>query len=164
MTSLTRRPATPADFEFGRDVHRRAYRDVVVRQFGRWDQAAQDGFFLDAWRGGPVEVLLCDGVLCGYLSVEEGPGWVAVREIVLLPEFQGRGIGTRLLGEVIERARGRGVPVRLRALHENRALRLYRRLGFCDVGRTGTHTCLEWRPGGTPAMGDCPRIDTKGHE
>lgn len=37
---ITSRPATDADTDFARDVHHAAYRDVVIRQFGTWDDPA----------------------------------------------------------------------------------------------------------------------------
>jgi hypothetical protein len=50
---LQRRLASLADAEFGRNVHHRAYRDVVEQQFGAWNTAAQDAFFRDGLeRGG----------------------------------------------------------------------------------------------------------------
>jgi ribosomal protein S18 acetylase RimI-like enzyme len=146
--TLTRRPATPADTDFARIVHHQAYRGVVVRQFGTWDESRQDEFFAADWSVGGFEILLCDGEPCGYVAVDDRTDAIGVRELVLLPGFQGRGIGTRMLTDVIGRARSRGVPVRLGALHENRALVLYRRLGFRDAGATATHTLLAWTPPG----------------
>lgn len=40
----------------------------------------------------------------------------------------------------------RAVPVVLEALHQNRAIGLYRRLGFVPTGRTATHTELRRDP------------------
>ena len=151
---VTRRPALETDADFARRVHHRAYREVVERQFGLWDEAQQDRFFDGDWRAGGFEIVLCDGVPCGYLCVEDRPDDVHVREIVLLPEFQGRGIGSRLLSDVIAHARQRGVPVRLGTHHQNRAQRLYRRLGFREIGRTGTHLLFERSTDG--GRGDAP--------
>jgi GNAT superfamily N-acetyltransferase len=141
---LTRRPAQPSDMDFARDVHHRAYRDVVVRQFGPWDETAQGRWFNDDWRGHLFEIVICDGNSCGYLSSEERPDSISVREIVLAPEFQGQGIGTSILKEIIERASGSGRPILLRTQHQNRALNLYLRLGFREIQKTDTHTYLEW--------------------
>jgi ribosomal protein S18 acetylase RimI-like enzyme len=143
---IGRRPATETDRDLARRVHHEAYRDAVERQFGRWVEAEQDRFFAAAWVAARHEIVLCDGQPCGYVCVEECADDVHVRELVIMPEFQGRGIGTALLGEALERARGRGVPVRLGTFHHNRAAELYRRLGFREVGRTRSHILMEWQP------------------
>lgn len=145
---ITLRAATEADAVFARQAHHAGYRDVASRQFG-WDEALQDRFFAGDWRGGRgMEIVTCDGVACGYMSVEEDAAALVVREIVVRPEFQGRGIGTRLLHDVLERATARGWCVRLGVLHQNRAQVLYRRLRFRETGRSETHVLMEWRPGG----------------
>ena len=143
MESVTRGPATPEDTAFARRVHHEANRDVVVRQFGVWDEAAQDRFFEVDWQPGIYEIVLLDGEPCGYVCVDARADDVYVRNIHVLPAFQGRGVGTQLLREAIARADARGVPTRLQTLHLNRAANLYRRLGFVEVGRTGTHILFE---------------------
>jgi len=145
--TITLRPATASDTGFARIVHHLAYREVVERQFGPWDDAFQDRRFAASWAGGDgYSIVLCDGEACGYLSVEQHQGQLHVREIVIAPAFQGRGIGTALLHQVLERARQCQLPVRLGTPHLNRAAALYRRLGFREVGRTPTHLLFEWRP------------------
>lgn len=142
MTEITRRPATDADADFARRAHHEAYREVVVRQFGAWDEAAQDEFFRGGWNPAAFDVILCDGEPCGYTRVEDRADGVHVRELVILPRFQNRGVGSRLLREVIERAKARGVPVRLGTHHANRAAELYRRLGFRECGAPRRTSCL----------------------
>jgi ribosomal protein S18 acetylase RimI-like enzyme len=127
-------------------VHHQAYRDVVERQFGAWKLAAQDAYFQDGWDAAPHEIVECDGLPVGYVCVEDRPDLVYLRELVLLPEFHNRGIGTAVLRQVLSRAEGRGVPVQLQTLHANRAAALYRRLGFYEIGRTETHILFEWLP------------------
>jgi ribosomal protein S18 acetylase RimI-like enzyme len=143
---LQRRLASPTDTQFGRNVHHQAYRDVVERQFGAWNVAAQEAYFRDGWRAAAHEIVECDGVPVGYVSVEDRSDLVHLRELVLLPEFQNRGIGTAVLHQVLEHAQGRGVPVQLGTLHANRAADLYRRVGFREIGRTDTHILFEWLP------------------
>ena len=147
---VTRRPATEADAEFARRVHHAAYRDVVERQFGPWDEAAQDRYFARDWGDAVFAIVLADGVPCGYACVEDraAEADVHVRELVIAPEHQGRGIGTALLREVQARARERGVPVHLGTFTRNRALALYQRLGFREIGRTESHVLLRWTAGG----------------
>jgi ribosomal protein S18 acetylase RimI-like enzyme len=144
MMDIALRPATDADTEFARRVHHGAYRDVVERQFGPWDDAAQDRYFARDWRDATFEIILADGRPCGYACLEDRAADVHVRELVIAPEFQGRGIGTALLRRVQQRARDRGVPVHLGTFAQNRALALYRRLGFREVERTDSHVILRW--------------------
>lgn len=143
---LTRRPATGGDWEFFRRCHHAAYREVTERQFGAWDEARQDRFAEEGWRAASFEILLCDGEPCGYVCVEERSDDVHVREIVVHPGFQNRGIGTIVLRQTLESASARGVPVRLGTFLTNQAAVLYRRLGFRETGRTATHILFEWQP------------------
>jgi len=141
---VTTRFATKADLDFARRAHHAAYRDVVIRQWGQWDQGMQDGFFDKEWGDAHFDVILAGGAACGYLSVEDRVDAVHVMELVLCPEYQGRGIGTIVLRSVIVRAIERGKPVRLRTCHENhRAQSFYRRLGFREIGRDETHVLME---------------------
>lgn len=144
---LERRPATSSDTEFARTTHHAAYRDVVSRQFGAWDEALQDRLFEEQWMPDKFEIILCDGNPCGFLSIEDRPDHISVSEIVIAPQFQGRGIGSRLFNKEMQRGREAKSPLRLQVLRENRALELYRKLGFKECGTTETHICMIW--------GDC---------
>jgi ribosomal protein S18 acetylase RimI-like enzyme len=145
LMEITTRPATVADTEFARGTHHQAYRDLTERRFGQWIEQDQDAFFTAAWTAGAYSVFLCDGTVCGYVCIETDNTEVHVREIVIVPSFQGRGIGSLLLQQAIDLARQRQVPVRLRTAHVNRAAILYRRLGFREMGRTQSHIQFEWR-------------------
>ena len=142
---LERRPATSSDTEFVRISHHAAYRDVVCRQFGAWDEALQDRFFEEKWIPDQFEIVLCDGNPCGFLSAEDQPDHIYISEIVIAPQFQGRGIGSRLLSEEMQRGREAKSPLRLQVLRENRAIELYRRLGFKECGTTETHIRMVWK-------------------
>ena len=145
-----RRAATDADRAFARRTHHLAFRDVVERQYGPWVDEQQDSLFESSWEAGPYEIIMLGGEPCGYLCVEDRPFDVHLRELVLLPTYQGRGIGSSLLESVIEHARARRVPVSLRTGLMNRAANLYRRVGFRQIGTTATHLLFEWRPDAEP--------------
>jgi ribosomal protein S18 acetylase RimI-like enzyme len=141
---VTLRPALESDTDSARSVHHQAYREVSERQFGPWDEKEQDEYFEGDWTSAPFEIILCDGIPCGYVWIEDRDDDIHVHELVLLPEFQGQGVGSSLLRQVMERASKRQVPVRLGTFHANRALNLYRRLGFQEIGRTETQILMEW--------------------
>jgi len=74
------------------------------------------------------------------IQVVESGDCLEVAEIQLLPERQRRGIGTRLLADVIDRAAAQRKDVTLSTgLMNAGAHRLYRRLGFEEVERSDTH-------------------------
>jgi GNAT superfamily N-acetyltransferase len=142
---VVRRAATEADRAFARHTHHLAYRDVVVHQFGAWVDDQQDRFFESSWAAMPHEIIVCDGEPCGYVCVEDRPDDVHLRQLVLAPDYQGRGIGASVLESVMGHARARGVPLRLSTPRANRAANLYRRVGFRPIGTTETHLLFEWR-------------------
>lgn len=144
--SLSQRPAQAADEELARTIHWDAYREVVTRQFGGWDETLQEGYFRKKWHPEKFAIVLADGIPCGYLAVEEHAHEIVVNEIALLGAFRGRGVGSALLSEILGRARGSQRAVRLQVLKENRARELYRRLGFVETGSTETHVTMEARP------------------
>jgi ribosomal protein S18 acetylase RimI-like enzyme len=153
---VARRPATALETEFARQTHHAAYRDVVVRQFGAWDEASQDEFFAASWRTTPHQIILADEVPVGYCSIEEREDDIHLRELVIRPEAQGQGVGSALLRQVQALARERGVPIRLGTFHANRAQELYARLGFRSIAKTPTHVFLEWSPTMGPHHHDRP--------
>lgn len=143
---LEMRAAQERDVDFARLAHHAAYRDVVERQFGPWDENAQDDFFVADWDTRTAEIILADGSPCGYCIVERRSEDIHARELVIHPDFQGQGIGSLFLRGLQDEARRRSVPVRLGTFHENRAVELYARLGFREIGSTETHVLMEWTP------------------
>lgn len=93
-------------------------------------------------------VLEHDGAPAGRLYLHRGPRVFEVIDIALLPSWCGRGIGTALMQAVCALARARGRTVIIYVEKFNPALRLYRRLGFCEAGDEGAYWRMRW--GATP--------------
>jgi ribosomal protein S18 acetylase RimI-like enzyme len=146
MAAYVLRACTPADEPFARRLHREAYKDVVTRQFGEWDDARQSGFFEAKWDPARYQVIEVEGERAGIAAVSIRDGEHSLDEIQLLPEFQSRGIGTAVLRELQADASAAELPVRLRVLRLNRAKALYERLGFTTYDETETHFLMEWLP------------------
>jgi GNAT superfamily N-acetyltransferase len=136
---VTTRLATAADHELLRRIHHAAYRDVVERQFGRWDEAEQDSYFEKSLGGHDIAIIELDGRAIGSLAVVESESSVQLLEIQILPEYQSRGFGTQLVQCELARAASLGKPLRLQVLRANRARELYERLGLRVVGHTQIH-------------------------
>ena len=83
-----------------------------------------------------------EGRPAGLFKVaRDGLDWQLI-QIQLAPELQGRGVGERLLRDLIAEARRAGASLSLHVLHANPARRLYERLGFRIVGQEGEREYL----------------------
>lgn len=142
---VERRAAQTAERAALRDLHHRAYRDLIERQFGGWDAQRADRYFEETWAAGGIETVLIDGHVSGYCVIRVSPDGIDVDELVVDPAWQNCGIGTAILRHAMEMAAGRGAAVLLRTAKLNRAADLYRRLGFRETGEDETHLFFEWR-------------------
>ena len=83
------------------------------------------------------------------IQLSEQVDAVEVCEIQIHPSYQGQGIGTRLIQDTITRAHAERKRVCLSTgLHNLRAVKLYRQLGFVEVAQTETHYHMQSEPGG----------------
>ena len=140
MAIIGRRCATTSDEKFMRELHKAAYYDVVVQQFGKWDDAFQAALFSKKESLEKFEILELNHQLIGCIRIENHPDHIFFAEIQILPEFQGRGIGSNIIRTEIARAYEIQKPIRLQVLRENkRAKHLYERLGFVEYGKTEKH-------------------------
>jgi ribosomal protein S18 acetylase RimI-like enzyme len=137
MADIALRPATTQDAEFFFTLHQRSLGPYVDQIWG-WNDDEQRAYLTGHLVLDHVRVIVVDGVDAGRLDVEERDDEVFLGLIELAPEHQGRGIGSRLIRELLERAGAEGKRVTLSVLGVNdRAYALYRRLGFTEVSRDG---------------------------
>ena len=132
------RPATDGGYAFLKHLHHTAMRDVVERTWG-WDEADQDRMFDRGFKPQRCQVVVVDGRDAGQLVVDRRPDHLFLQTLYILPEFQGRGLGTAIIQDVLAEANRAGLPVALSVLRLNRARRLYERLGFVATSEDETH-------------------------
>ena len=111
----------------------------VAKYVHEWGRTDDRGFIaLDAADKQPIGAAwlrLLVGDNRGYGYVDEATPEVS---IAVAPEYRGQGIGTRLLTQLLQAAAVDYVTVSLSVAGDNPALRLYQRLGFEPVGKSGT--------------------------
>ena len=127
---LRLRRARPDEADFFYQARTAGFKDHVEQVFGPWLDSFQrplsDADFVEL----PVEIIECDGEPIGYQAIVRHDDHWFLDEIVLLPAMRNRGVGTRLVRDVMTAAREAQVPLRLSVLHVNPAQALYARLGF----------------------------------
>ena len=77
-----------------------------------------------------------DGTVAGYVGSQSVLGWADMMNIAVAPDFRRRGIGERLILELIERLKANDVvclTLEVRKSNEP-AIALYQKLGFAEVG------------------------------
>lgn len=140
------RPAEVADLETLYQLTRRAIGPYVEKTWGEWDDELQRLRFDEVTRPEDHQVIVLRGESIGCLCLEQHVHELRLMRLFIDPEYQNRGIGTSILGQLMGRARRLGLPIRLRVLHVNPARRLYERLGFEIVGRDTHHYVMEYAP------------------
>ncbi|WP_146172210.1 GNAT family N-acetyltransferase [Melghirimyces profundicolus] len=133
--NITLRPATPDDFEFVFRLNETNMRFYVEKMRG-WNEEIERKDMKGKFHPGHDQIILVNGERGGIFGVEERPNSYFLQHIELLPQFQGKGIGSKLICRLISKARKRNVPVSLTVLKQNPAIRLYKRLGFSVTGET----------------------------
>lgn len=124
------RPATEADYEFLYRLHVAAMGEYVAATWG-WEESWQREYFDKKWDPRGRRVIQVNGRDAGVLVVSWRSDEIYLELIELLPIYQGRGVGTVVLQDLIARSREQRLPLVLHVLTVNEpARRLYRRLGF----------------------------------
>ena len=119
--------------------------------FLRMQFDAQHQYYQDQFPDASYDVILREGQPVGRLYVDRREDEIRIIDIALLPEARGNGIGGALLDDLIAEARTLNKPVRIHVERGNRALSLYQRLGFSEIGQTDFYFLMEWTPGANGA-------------
>lgn len=119
--------------------------EEMKEAFLRQQFAAQHAYYQEHYAGAAFDVILWDGVAAGRWYVARWTDEIRIVDIALLPEYRGRGVGTRLVGEILAEAGRKGLPVCIHVERDNPAHGWYCRLGFRDVSDHGVYRRMEWR-------------------
>lgn len=144
VAEVETRAATRADLDFAFETLRASMRVYVEAAFGPWDDAEQRARFAPTFDLRTHEIVRVGGADAGLLAVAALVDCLSLERLFLLPHAQRRGAGTTIVRRLLQRARDRGLAVRVTVLRTNPdALRFYERLGFRRIGETSVHLHLE---------------------
>jgi ribosomal protein S18 acetylase RimI-like enzyme len=146
------RPARSSDQHFASRLYLQSTKGLLAPG-RRWDRARQLKRFARGYKREYVQLIRYHGADVGWTQISESAESFHLHQIHLLVRVRGRGIGTFFITALQERARARGKPVSLNVMRGNRAIALYKRLGFRIVGKDDEKFRMRWRarpPGRTP--------------
>ncbi|GGF06790.1 hypothetical protein GCM10011611_10350 [Aliidongia dinghuensis] len=151
---LNLRPRTDHDHPFLAELYlavrwpefaQAGWPDAVLRRFLLDQFALQTRHYDDVYRDAEFTIVERGGAAIGRLYLFRGATDHRIVDISLKPDACGQGIGTALLTTVLDEAFGQGKTVSIHVEQFNPALRLYRRLGFREIGERGPYLLMEVR-------------------
>ncbi|MCD6502721.1 MAG: N-acetyltransferase [Thermoplasmata archaeon] len=118
-----------AYFRLGLEEYAYTTKSSIVGYFWWLINRDRDGFRVAEMHGIPVGFVACDA---NWYSKYEGDYVAEVHEIVVHPDYQGLGIGRRLMEAALNygKSRGRKVSELWVGVENHNARRFYKRLGF----------------------------------
>ncbi len=122
-----------------------------------WPQAQVDAFltmqfeaqrrhYHENYTDTTYELILADGEPVGRLYLARWVDEHRIVDIAIVPEHRGRGIGSRLLADILAEADAAGKPVSIHVELQNPARRLYDHLGFVPVEERGVYVLMRRPP------------------
>lgn len=141
--TMTMRPGRAEDFEFCRGLYFASMRPLL-EALRAWNAKRAENAFKEYFKPEEIRIVLVDGTEVGWIQVSETEREIHLDQIHLNEEMRGKGIGTQLILETMAEASRTGKPLLLSLLRGNRAMSLYRRLGFKPNGSDPTKLHMRW--------------------
>ena len=99
------REARESDFDFLYHLMKLSMKEYVVAAWGSWDEAFQMNYFLKKFNPGKNKIIVIHDTDAGAIMITEDSNNIKVDRFFLMPEFQGKGIGSRIMYALIEEAK-----------------------------------------------------------
>ena len=133
-------PYTDNDYEFVYEVKKNAYKKYVEECWGSWIEEDQRKYyekFINTVKENAFIIMDNDKRIGFYNGELLDNGNYEIGNICIIPEYQGNGIGTKILKEIIEKYKDREIEIQY--FKQNPVGKLYERLGFLPNGETDYH-------------------------
>lgn len=136
---FTLKPARLADKDLTYRFKKEALQGYIEQIWG-WDEQFQWDFHKQEFTSSQIQIIEYEGVPVGYLELEENERTIFIVNLLLIPYYQGKGIGSGLIRYLIQRAQQQNKELLLEVFKVNvKAKRLYERLGFETYQETIHH-------------------------
>jgi len=139
VNHLTLRPATSGDAAFALAVTEACMRNYAEQTWGNWDGRADLSLEFD-------RIIQLGRGDIGIIGFERHSDHWILEKLYVLPAYQNRGVGSRLIERLKREAEVAGVFLRLTVLEVNPARRFYERHGFVLTRTIPPRHHMEWHP------------------
>ena len=143
---LNIRKARLIDSEFVFAIKEKAFREYVEQVWG-WDENHQRELHITRFAAQDFRIIRIRGIDVGFFATSNTSEAVKLHQLFILPEYQGRGIGSACMTRIVNEANLAQKPMMLQVLKINtRAVAFYQRLGFTIADDDSTHVQMEKLP------------------
>jgi N-acetylglutamate synthase-like GNAT family acetyltransferase len=125
-----------------------SWTSIQKESFLRSQFTAQHCYYKHNYEGAHFWIIEYKSQVIGrlYLHTQNEAASIRIIDITLLPEWRSRGLGRQILLDVMKLAEGSNRSVTIHVESFNRAMKLYKDLGFVLVSQTnGVYHLLEWK-------------------
>ena len=134
------RPYNDSDYNFIYQTKKNAYKEYVIANYGEWNEDIQRQYFsdfIDKSKQNIKIITIKDKAIGFYQDKNLKNGDYEIVNICIIPEYQGKGIGTQILKDKITEHADQNIKIQY--FKQNPVGKLYERLGFKPNGETKTH-------------------------
>lgn len=126
-------PTTPDDLAAFSSLRKAVMREHVERQGLPWDEWEEDLYQARVFGIEGLRSIYLGDERIGFVGVHEKENAIEIDRFCLKKEVQNKGIGSRILKQILDEPPCRALGVTLNVLKVNPAVRLYKRFGFVFV-------------------------------
>ena len=128
-----------------------SWSDEQKRAFLEMQLQAQHNYHLSCYPNASYSIIKLKEQPIGRLYVERQEDKIKILDITVLPEYRNRGVGTKLIAEILQEGEQSEKPVQIYIENYNQSSNLFLRLGFQPIAEEGINVLWQWNPGATSA-------------
>ena len=124
-------PYSNDDYKFVYETKKVVYKKYVEENWGKWDEQVQLEMFNNFIKeyGKEIKIIVSNNQKIGFWHGEMlSDGNYEIGNICIIPDYQGKGLGTEILKNILKQHQYQDVY--LRFFKSNPVVNLYKRLGF----------------------------------
>ena len=129
---------TDDDYEFVYNLKKDVYYDYIIKYYGAYDEEEQRKRFDQRINDIKENTYIINyrKIRVGFYTLTEYEDYVELENICIMRQFQGLGLGTKVLKDIIK---NNGKEIRLQYFKDNPVHKLYEKLGFDIDGENENH-------------------------
>lgn len=127
--------AEKSDWDFIWTLRIKTMKEKIVNSYG-WDEEAQRSYAEESHDRGLIVIV--DNKPVGVVTLSDWGDQLHLTWIAIAPEFQRKGIGTKLIKYCQQEAVKIQKPLTLQVLSNNQAISLYKRCGFKKISESNS--------------------------